>query len=504
MSPYSQNCFVSYNPVDTSVRAPIRVAPKPAARSSKKSRNVFYDDRGHPDESDEFDQLLHTIDGGTILRKKKFPTPPIDVDDPTFNHTFSKELHGDLLRSQLDLSHLLPEDAEALLNVIKEYWCVFDERGTFTPVRNYQCIIDTGTAAPIAVKKILYGPREIPIMRKSIAALEKVGHIRQIHDGRWLFKALLAPKPHQEHVCNIDDFVWRFCVNYIPLNQVTLLIAYPIPRCDSAVEEAFGGRWIWLYDAPMGYHQMAVSPATQEKLAFQGPDAIKWTYTVMPFGPTNGPAMFITMIHDIDSVWKALASQSGLTIGRSVDTKIIVDDILNWSKSFREALKYIVCQLRICKAYRLTLSLKKSHFFPKRLEFVGIDVSPDGNRPAMSKHELLKHWPTPVLVRDMASFVGFLQFYSKFIPNFQIRVEPLRKIMDREYSEEVGDSWTPEAQSIFNELRNSILSDPCLRRFDASRLTVLRTDFSAKGFGYVVCQADDDDTSLALLRMGET
>ena len=66
----------------------------------------------------------------------------------------------------------------------------------------------------------------------------------------------------------------------------------------------------------------------------------------MPFGPTNGPAMFITMIHDIDSVWKALASQSGLTIGRSVDTKIIVDDILNWSKSFRDALKYIVCQPR--------------------------------------------------------------------------------------------------------------------------------------------------------------
>ena len=134
----------------------------------------------------------------------------------------------------------------------------------------------------------------------------------------------------------------------------------------------------------------------------------------------------------------------------------------NWSTSFSDALKYIVCQLRICKAYRLTPSLKKSHFFPKHLEFVHIDVSPDGNRPAMSKHELLKHWPTPVLVRDVASFVGFLQFYSKFIPNFEIRVEPLQKIMARECTKEVGDLWTPEAQSTFNDLRNSILSDPCL------------------------------------------
>jgi hypothetical protein len=219
------------------------------------------------------------------LRKKKSPTPPIDVDDPTFNYVFTKELHEEVLRSQLGLSHLLPEDANALLAVIKEYCCVFDERGTFTPVQNYQCIIDTGTAKPIAVKKILYGPQEIPIMQKSIAALKKVGHIRQIHDGRWLIKAVLAPKPHQEHVCNIEDFVWRFCVNYIPLNQVTLPIAYPIPRCDMAVEEAFGGRWIWLYNAPMGYHQILVSPGTQAKHAFQGPDAINGPTQLCPLVP---------------------------------------------------------------------------------------------------------------------------------------------------------------------------------------------------------------------------
>ncbi len=312
-----------------------------------------------------------------------------------------------------------------MIAVIKEYWCVFDECGTFVPIRNHECVINTGNAAPIAIKKILYGPWEIPIMRKSIAALAKVGQIRQIHDGQWLFKALIAPKPHQEHICDINDFVWRFCVNYIPLNQVTRQIAYPIPRCDAAVDGAFRGRWIWLYDAPMGYHQIRASDKTQEKLAFQGTDAIKWTYNVMPFGPTNGPATFVQMIHNVDSIWKQYAVTTGIDIGNDVDTTIIIDDIMNWATSFDVALKYIVCQLKICKAYRLTLSLKKSHFFPARLEFVGIAVSPDGNRPAMSKHKLLRHWPIPQLVQDVASFVGFLQFYSKFLPNFEIRVEPL-------------------------------------------------------------------------------
>jgi hypothetical protein len=69
-----------------------------------------------------------------------------------------------------------------------------------------------------------------------------------------------------------------------------------------AINEEFGmGKFHWLFDAPMGYHQLAVALASQEKLAFQGPDAIKWTYTIMPFGPTNGPATFINFIHDFDS-----------------------------------------------------------------------------------------------------------------------------------------------------------------------------------------------------------
>jgi hypothetical protein len=241
-------------------------------------------------------------------------------------------------------------------------------------------------------------------------------------------------------VCIIEDFVWRFCVNYIPLNQITRLAAYPIPRCDAAVDNDFGGHYIWLYDAPMGYHQISASKKTQEKLAFQGPNAIKWTYDVMPFGPTNGLVTFIMMIHDLDSVWKQLAKDFGLNIGNDADTVVIVEDILNWAKTFPQALWYIACQLRICKAYCLPLSLKKSIFFPKWSKFVSIDVLPDGNRPAMSKHKLLKHWPIPKFVWDVVSFVGFLQFYSKFIPNFEIRVEPLCQIMERDYTEA---SWQP-------------------------------------------------------------
>ena len=356
--------------------------------------------------------------------------------------------------------------------------------------------IDTGNARPIVVKKIFYGERETVIMRQCISALAKVGHIRQIMDGRWLFKALLAAKPHQEHVRNIEDFVWRFCVNYIPLNGVTRIIAYPIPRCDSAVFNKFGrGEWWWMFDAPMGYHQLAVDKASQEKLAFQGVDAIKWTYTVMPFGPTNGPATFINFIYDVDSIWKELAKSLGITIDNDNNTRIIVDDIVSWADNFQRSLMYMRCQLIVCRAYGFSLNLGKSHFFPRRFEFVGIDVCPEGNRPAKSKHQLLETWPAPELVRDVAKFLGFVQFYSRFIPNFEIRVEALRTVTKQEYTEDVGPHWTPETQAAWEDLKGSILADPCIQRFDHRKLIVLRTDFSAKGFGYVLLQPGNDEAS---------
>jgi hypothetical protein len=98
--------------------SPIRVAPKTKPRSRKKARNVFYDDRGFPDESDAYDALLHSIDGGVILRKTKYPPPPIDADDPSFCVQYSEELHGEKLQADVDISHLPPNHAIALLDTI--------------------------------------------------------------------------------------------------------------------------------------------------------------------------------------------------------------------------------------------------------------------------------------------------------------------------------------------------------------------------------------------------
>ncbi len=101
-----------------------------AAKHKGRSRlkNVFVDDRGFPDQSDEYDTLLHNVDGGPILRKLKHPPPPVDVPDPRFL-PYDESIHGGHLREQLNLSHLDSSIQLAVTNLVKKYWSVFDECG---------------------------------------------------------------------------------------------------------------------------------------------------------------------------------------------------------------------------------------------------------------------------------------------------------------------------------------------------------------------------------------
>ena len=105
-----------------------------------------------------------------------------------------------------------------------------------------------------------------------------------------------------------------------------------------------------------------------------------------------------------------------LFLVKKTSTRIIVDDIFSWTSTFESFVDHLKCQLEVCMSQNLFLSLKKCLFCPNRMEFVGHDVCENGNRPAQSKRGLLKTWPKFEVVRDVASFLGFLNFYSMYIP----------------------------------------------------------------------------------------
>jgi hypothetical protein len=156
--------------------SPIRVDPKPKCR--KRLQNVFLDDIGFPDQSDNYDHVLHGVDGGPILWNLHHPQTDLEAPvNPSYYLPFVTKKHKALMHKNMDLSHLNPALQEKIYTIICERWSVFDKKGVFASVKNYECVIDTGSAWPIAVKRILYGEQELVIMRKCIAALAKVGQI---------------------------------------------------------------------------------------------------------------------------------------------------------------------------------------------------------------------------------------------------------------------------------------------------------------------------------------
>ena len=236
------------------------------------------DDRGFPHPQDEFYKMLPNP-SGQLLRKRMHPARALSDIDPKFNNIFDEKLHREYLTKHLKVDHLPPHQQKVLEGLIISKWPVFNPIGLAVPVRDYVCTIDTGTNPPIAVKNPTYGPNESIIIEKAIAQLVSLGLAYQVFDGEWLSKGLLAPKPHQEHITSIDQFAWRFCVSYIALNAITRVIAFPIPRCNDAVGTTFGGsKYVILADCPSGFHQISVDEKSQQKLAFAGPNATKYTY----------------------------------------------------------------------------------------------------------------------------------------------------------------------------------------------------------------------------------
>jgi hypothetical protein len=129
-----------------------------------------------------------------------------------------------------------PATCDTIESLVMKYWDVFYKAGVCKTILGFEFAIDTGGSQPVCCRKPNYGPHESAIILKQQKALIANGWIRKCY-GPWESLAVLAPKPHQMDVENIEDFIWHMCVSYRELNSVTLPFEYPIPRCEDAIKD---------------------------------------------------------------------------------------------------------------------------------------------------------------------------------------------------------------------------------------------------------------------------
>jgi hypothetical protein len=90
----------------------------------------------------------------------------------------------------------------------------------------------------------------------------------------------------------------RLCVDYRPLNAVTIKNKYPLPRIDILFDQLAGAQVFSKIDLRSGYHQIKIRTKDIPKTAFTTRYGL-FEYLVMSFELTNAPAHFMYLTNSV-------------------------------------------------------------------------------------------------------------------------------------------------------------------------------------------------------------
>ena len=167
----------------------------------------------------------------------------------------------------------------------------------------------------------------------------------------------------------------------------------------------------------------------------------------MFFGITNSPATFQTMMNNI--------FQNLIVEGIVV---IYLDNILIFTKMEEEHAQAVWWVLQVLQENKLFLRLEKYEFCKEQIEYLGLVILE--NKVSMDPVKVIGvwEWPTSENKTDVQAFLGFVNFYQRFIRDFSAKAQPLFNLT---CSEQVW-TWSRKEQAAFEDLKTAVTTAPVL------------------------------------------
>jgi hypothetical protein len=264
--------------------------------------------------------------------------------------------------------------------VVYDYANVFPDELPAMPLdQNIEFAIESQPGmAPISKRPYRMPPAELAELKKQLQELLDKGFIHP-STSPWGCPALFVKK---------KDESLRLCIDYRPLNVVTIKNKYPLPRIDVLFDQLVGAKVFSKIDLLSGYHQIKIRASDIPKTAFSTRYGL-YEYLVMSFGLTNAPAYFMYLMNSV-----FMPELDKFMV-------VFIDDILVYSRNEEEHAGHLHVVLQRLREHRLYVELSKCDFWLKEIKFLGHTISQKGIAVDPDKVQEVMNWKPPITVRQI-------------------------------------------------------------------------------------------------------
>ncbi len=193
----------------------------------------------------------------------------------------------------------------------------------------------------------------------------------------------------------------------------------------------------------------------------------------MPFGFTNAPATFCTLMNDIFQEW--------------LDDFVVVyiDDILIYSGSMDEHVEHLQKVFQRLRENKLYVKFEKCKFGVTKVDFLGHRITQEGLKMDDHKVKAILDWEPPKSVPALRSFLGLASYYRKFIKNFAKIAAPLTNLLKK--SSGTYD-WDEVCDEAFQTLKGILVKAPVLKLLDFDKDFEIHSNASDFAIGGILVQ----------------
>ena len=272
----------------------------------------------------------------------------------------------------------------------------------------------------------------------------------------------------------------RICIDYRALNGLTIKNRNAPPLIRETLAKLCMSKIYSKFDIIAAFNEIRMKEGDEEKTAFLTRYGL-FEYVVMPFGLCNAPATFQAFINEV------------LREYLDVFCSAYLDDILVYSDSKEEHIQHVSKVLEKLKQAGLYLDINKCQFHVKEVKYLGLIITTEGLKMDPKKIETIVQWKTPRCLKDVQAFMGFANFYRRFVHGYSRIAAPLSNLTRKDQKSFIFP-WaldSPE-QRAFEDLKKAFTTAPILAHFDPDKETWLETDASDYVIAAILSQRGED------------